>query len=622
MPTADRRWPMVRRALLCAALLAAIIQPTLANAWLTAPAAAQPDFLQKASFELVTDRSAHEPGSTAQIAAFVHVDDGWHVNSHIPSDEYLIPTELSVALPAGWPEATYSYPTGKTQTFTFAELPLSVYDGQFRILATVEIPADVPTGPLELEVGLRYQACDDTSCLAPVETAKAITLMIGPGGVPTHTAAFDTPAGEEPAAPAVVKSAQSLWSILLLALLGGLILNAMPCVLPVLSLKVFALVRSAGEGRRSVVTGALATSAGILASFWALAIAAIAAKAAGSAVGWGIQFQNPLFVTALTVVILLFCLNLWGLFEIPLPQALARVGSSGPREGLAGHFGSGLFATLMATPCSAPFLGVAIGFALAQPPVIILAVFTAVGLGMASPYLALAAFPKAAGWLPKPGAWMDLLKGVMGFLLAAAAVWLLYVLAAQVSPERLAFVEAALLLVALFVWLRHRATRPAVKRWALGATVVAVALSLWLPAGAQPPVPGATESTGRIQWVQFDRGQAEALARDGEIVFVDVTADWCFTCKVNERLILNTETVATAFEEHNVIAMKADWTNRDAEIGEFLASFGRYGIPFYALYRPGGEPQVFSELPSKRGIAEAVDAAAAGARGAGGSAAP
>jgi suppressor for copper-sensitivity B len=401
--------------------------------------------------------------------------------------------------------------------------------------------------------------------------------------------------------------------MLLLGLLGGLVLNVMPCVLPVLSLKVFGLVRSAGHGRAEVAAGALATTAGILTSFWALAGAAIAARAAGSAVGWGVQFQRPGFVVFLALVIVLFCLNLWGLFEIPLPQRLARLGGAGPREGIAGHYASGLFASLMATPCSAPFLGTAIGFALAQRAPVILAIFTAVGIGMSLPYLLLAVAPSTARLLPKPGAWMENVRGVMGFLLAAAAVWLLYVLAAQVSPERLAVVEIGLLTLALFAWLHHRGAElpgsgTTLRRLGAFGMVVAVLGTFFLAAGAGTRTSAGTtaKTAGLIPWVTFDRGRAESLAAAGTPVFVDVTADWCFTCKVNERAILDTPEVAHAFAEHAVVPMRADWTNRNDEIGAFLAEHGRYGIPFYLLYLPGGEAQVFSELPSKEGLVEAV----------------
>ena len=371
-------------------------------------------------------------------------------------------------------------------------------------------------------------------------------------------------------------------------------------------------MRSAGHGRAEVVRGALATAAGILASFWTLALVAVAAHAAGSAVGWGVQFQHPGFVTFLAVVVVLFCLNLWGLFEVPLPQALARLGGTGPREGVAGHFFSGLFATLMATPCSAPFLGPAIGYALAQKAPTVLAVFTALGLGMALPYLLIAAAPGVARFLPRPGTWMETVRGVMGFLLAASAVWLLYVLSSQVAPETLAAIELGLLAIALFTWLHHRlttgslagiTTARAPRGLAAAGMVAAVAVTLFVAAGSRGearPSLTASKPAGLIPWVQFDRARAESLARGGQLVFVDVTADWCFTCKVNERLVLDTPEVAKVFEEHNVVPMRADWTNRDDTIGKFLAEHGRYGIPFYLLYRPGRQPHVFSEAADPR----------------------
>jgi len=402
--------------------------------------------------------------------------------------------------------------------------------------------------------------------------------------------------------------------MLLVAVVGGLILNAMPCVLPVVSLKVFGLVQSASHGRREVVRGALATAAGILVSFWALAGLAVGAASAGAAVGWGVQFQRPGFVAFLAVVVTLFCLNLWGLFEIPLPPVLARLGGAGAREGLAGHFGSGLFATLMATPCSAPFLGTAIGFALTQPAPTVFAIFTAVGAGLALPYLVLAATPGASRILPRPGAWMENLRGIMGFLLAGTAVWLLYVLAAQVSPERVAAFEVALLVLALCTWFLHRAApgRRAARGVAGAALAVVAVAAVALAASGAAGGAGAgsrvaAQPDGPIAWVDFDRGRAESLAASGQLVFVDVTADWCFTCKVNERLVLNTPEVAAAFATHHVVPMRADWTNRNDAITRFLADHGRYGIPFYLLYRPGRDPYVFSELPSKTAILVALD---------------
>jgi thiol:disulfide interchange protein len=658
----------LRLALAAAALLAVA----------SAPVGAAIPRPEKAKLALQAEHGAVAAGETARISALVSIEAGWHVNSHTPTFDYLIPTELELELPAGWPAAAIDYPPAKKKTFAFADVPLSVYDGDVVIATQVKLPAGAKPGAVVVGARLHYQACDHSQCLPPVTTRSQLTLTVAaaprggagsaedrsstggaPSTLPGHTparleggAATATPpsapaapaAGTalaaKPAAPAARRApnAAGLAGMLLIAVLGGLILNAMPCVLPVVSLKVFGLVQSAAHGHREVVRSALAIAAGILASFAALAALAVAAAAAGGAVGWGVQFQRPGFVAFLAVVVTLFCLNLWGLFEIPLPRALARLGGAAAREGLAGHFVSGLFATLMATPCSAPFLGTAIGFGLAQPPPIVFAIFLAAGTGLALPYLVLAAAPGAARFLPRPGAWMETLRGIMGFFLAASAVWLLYVLAAQISPERLALFEVGLLLIALVTWLRHRAAAAGGRAEAhatgheasaagadvaalasLVALVVVAAGAVTLAASGAGPGDAAGgarlaaqgRSSGLIGWVAFDRARAESLAAAGQLVFVDVTADWCFTCKVNERLILDTPEIAGAFAAHHVLPMRADWTNRSDTIARFLADNGRYGIPFYMLYRPGRQPVVFSELPTKTAILAALDAAAA-----------
>jgi thiol:disulfide interchange protein len=579
------------------------------------PAGAQIPRQQKASFVLNADRTAYDAGKPARVAALVTIEHGWHVNSHKPTFDYLLPTVLTLTLPAGWPPEQVTYPKAAMKTFSFVKEPLAVYDGDFVVLAQLQVPAGTKAGTFPVQAALRYQACNDSQCLPPVTAEAKLQITVGPGGQPQHSELFTAPAaggsgstGGVPAPKGTGTTGAGLGLMLFLALLGGLVLNVMPCVLPVLSLKIFGLVRSAAHGRAEVTRGALATAAGMLASFWALALAAIGARAAGAAVGWGVQFQRPGFVAFLAVVVVLFCLNLWGLFEIHLPGALADLAGAGPREGLAGHFASGLFATLMATPCSAPFLGTAISFALAQTGVVIFAMFTALGLGMALPYLLVAVAPGIARLLPKPGAWMETVRGVMGFLLAASAVWLFYVLSSQVSPEQLAAIQIGLLGVALFTWMQHRLARGKAGRGiAIAGLVAAVAVTLVVAGSRGEANPRlAAKPAGLIPWVTFDRAKAESLTAGGQLVFVDVTADWCFTCKVNERLILDTPEVAKAFADHRVVPMRADWTNQNAEIAAFLKEHGRYGIPFYLLYRPGREPHVFSELPSKDALVATV----------------
>ncbi|HVS14688.1 MAG TPA: thioredoxin family protein [Thermoanaerobaculia bacterium] len=575
------------------------------------PASGQGGFTltEKAIVELHLDRTAYTPGETARAAAEVTIEPGWHIQSHQPTFDYLIPTVLHLEVPAGWRVGELRYPPDQMWMAGFAEEELAVYEGTVSIVASLGVPADTPLGTeIDLVGTLTYQACDDKVCLRPAEATAVIRLTVAEGGEPIDHQAF---AVSDEAAPASAggapgRSGPGLLTMIGLGLLGGLILNAMPCVLPVLSLKVFGLVDKAGKDRRHVALGALATTAGILVSFWALAAAAVATRAAGEAVGWGIQFQNPGFVAFLTVVVVFFSLNLWGLFEIPLPAALGGAGG-GHREGLAGHFGTGLFATLMATPCSAPFLGSAVGFALSQPTGLTLVMFTAVGVGMASPYLLLAAAPGAARALPRPGPWMEVVRAVMGFLLAGAAVWLLYVLSAQIVAYRLAFFEGALLLLGLFAWLKRRAAHSGASSWPASAAMAATAvLAVALAVTAAPAARGG-ESAGRIAWQAFDEAEAIRLADQGALVFVDVTADWCATCKINERAVLESDEVVTLFERHHVIPMQADWTNRDDRIADYLARFGRYAIPFYALYRPGQEPHVFGELLTRGTVVAVVE---------------
>ncbi len=580
-------------------------------AWFAGSGAAQESELEltfsateRAYLEVLLDRDSYQAGSTVQAAALMTIHPDWHTNSHTPTYDYLIGTDLSVGVLADWEPAELHFPEGHMSSFAFADEPLSVYQGEALIYADIAVPEGV-SGEVTIPFMLTYQACDDRSCLAPVTTESIVRLKVGAKGEAQNQAFFDNKAEMAPASSAS-KSGPSVAWMFLFGLLGGLILNAMPCVLPVLSLKIFSLIRDSDQGSSVVRRGSFATAGGILISFWALALVAIMARSAGRAVGWGVQFQEPLFVAALALVVILFCLNLWGLFEIILPSSLVtKMGSTESKHGLGGHFASGLFTTLMATPCSAPFLGTAVGFALAQPSAIILTIFTAVGLGMALPYLALLIAPGLARFLPKPGAWMEQLKIAMGFLLAAAAVWLFYVLANQIPRASLAAFQLALLGVAGAIWAASRVRGKArMLPWA--AAVIAGAIGLMVTGGAQAPV-AASETQHHLTWETFDETRIDTLLEQHQPVFVDVTADWCFTCKVNERLVLETETMAAVFAERGVVAMKADWTSRDDTIADYLARHGRYSVPTYVLYLPGQEPFLFSELLTQDALIEKLE---------------
>ncbi|MGH6969810.1 MAG: protein-disulfide reductase DsbD family protein, partial [Stellaceae bacterium] len=375
-------------------------------------------------------------------------------------------------------------------------------------------------------------------------------------------------------APPLAMDWTMLLPMLILALAGGFILNFMPCVLPVLALKLLGSLDTATRSRGAVRTGFLASAAGIVVAFLALAAIAVGFRAAGVAVGWGLQFQQPVFLVVMAAILAAFAANLWGLFAIPLPAALTALG-----EGRAhlGSFFAGVLATLLATPCTAPLVGTALGFALLSPPLAALAVFAAMGIGLALPYLAVAAVPAIAAWLPKPGAWMIELKRVLGVALGATAIWLLWVLAAE-SGAVVAVVCGALLVAAVAAVALVRSSG-----WRCGAAVVLVAAALIAPNLVAPPLPSAA-SDGF--WQPFDESRIAPLVAQGRTVFVDVTADWCLTCKVNASLALAPAAVRRQLAAPGVVAMRANWTRPDPAIARYLREFGRYGIPFNAVYGP------------------------------------
>jgi suppressor for copper-sensitivity B len=399
----------------------------------------------------------------------------------------------------------------------------------------------------------------------------------------------------------------SLVAMLGIALLGGFILNLMPCVLPVLSIKFLTLAAHAGRPRAAIRRGFLASAAGILAAFLLLAGSIIALKAAGLAVGWGLQFQHPAFLVLMTALLTLFAGNLAGLFEIALPRWMGGLAEISDRQGWGGDFLAGVFATLLATPCSAPFLGTALGFALGGDDLDVLTIFLALGVGLAAPYLAVAAVPALAAHLPRPGRWMIAARRILAALLALSAIWLLSVLATQAGSVAAILVALALLAALALLGLGGLA-------WLRRAGVAAL-LILAFAAPSLLPAPEASLASDDRLWRPFDRPAIDSLVRQGKIVFVDVTADWCLNCKVNEKITLQSEEVLRRLSAADVVAMRADWTRPDGTIAAYLRGFGRYGIPFYAVYGPATpEGQPLSELLTPSEVLGALGRAAPGSR--------
>jgi thiol:disulfide interchange protein DsbD len=401
----------------------------------------------------------------------------------------------------------------------------------------------------------------------------------------------------------------------LLALLGGLVLNLMPCVLPILSVKALGLVRHAAGSAAALRWHGLAYTAGVMASFAVVAGVLLALRAAGEQVGWGFQLQSPVAVTLLAHVFFAMGLVLSGVLVVTGGR-LAGIGHGlAARSGYAGSFCTGALATVAATPCTAPFMGVAVGFALTQPWSTALLVFQALALGLALPYLLLTLVPSWRRLLPAPGPWMDRLKQVLAFPLYASAAWLVWVVSQQAGPPGVAAALAGLVLIGFAAWLIH-ASRHAGPRWRRAATVAgaaSVVVAALGPvaahrAGSWPAAPDRARDAEA-----FAPARLAALRASGKPVFVNVTAAWCITCLVNERVALRSPAVADAFARKGVVVLKADWTSRDPVITGMLESFGRSGVPLYLLYPPGaggpapGEPAVLPQILTEGIVIEAVE---------------
>lgn len=413
----------------------------------------------------------------------------------------------------------------------------------------------------------------------------------------------DSPVPDQPQLP--------LWQILIFALLGGMLLNLMPCVFPVLAIKVFALVNHAHEDRRSVYGHSSAYTAGIVASMIALAAVVIGLKEIGHHVGWGFQFQEPLFVAALAGVLVAFALNLFGVFEINTPAAAGQART--PSSGLRRSFGEGILAVVLATPCSAPFLGTAVGFALGSKAWVIVLVFSCLGLGLALPFVVLTLSPAWARLLPKPGDWMVVFKEFLGFALLGTVVWLVWILGQSGGNDAVVRLLAFLVAVAVAAWIWGRVQFTGSSKRLVGGLL---ALSLVTAAGyitldfnePNQRSPESRSVDADEMWQPWSDEAVDQAQKAGHTVFVDFTADWCITCKVNENGPLATQEVLSRLASDEVVALKADWTRRDDTIRAALAKHGKGGVPLYLVYPPhSGAPEILPELLTESRILTALD---------------
>jgi thiol:disulfide interchange protein DsbD len=459
-------------------------------------------------------------------------------------------------------------------------------------------------GTLELAVKAGYQPPHGGTIrgvLLATETSGGNSIA-----VPMEIAAtFNGGAGPPAGASTPPAAAPALPSLILLAILGGLILNLMPCVFPVLSIKAIGLVEQAKKHPAAVRAKGLVFAAGVVSSMLSLAVILLALRAGGEQIGWGFQLQSPLFVTLMVYLLLAVGLNLSGVFEVG--GGLAGVGDGLTRgDGYRASFFTGVLTTLVATPCTAPFMAAAVGAALTQSPLVAVVIFASLGVGLSLPYLLLSFAPWLRRALPKPGAWMDTLKQVFAFPMYASAAWLLWVLAQQTSSLGLGAALAGAILIALAAWAYQKSKfsglggRVTAIVTAIAAVLLAVLLPLRVAGVAAASTGSAAASTPAADaWQPYDAARVAEINAAGRPLLVNFTASWCLTCLVNERNAFADSAVQEVFREKGVTLMKGDWTNRDPAITKALSSFGRAGVPLYVVYnaKPGSsEPLVLPQL--------------------------
>lgn len=552
----------------------------------------------------------------SEITVDIVIPDNWHVNANVAADEFLKPSSIEIAARGiefgepKWPEPIKEY----NEVLEFENL---VFKGHFQIKIPVKAVAD-GYDSLTTNATFHYQACDNSICLAPA----SVDIRIGKNKAEISKAnsAADLKKNDEGNGTQESNNAASVALLLFFAFIGGIILNLMPCVLPVLSLKLFSLIKQAGQLRSRLVALGIATTAGILASFWTLAGIVAAIKAGGGAAGWGMQFQSAGFIAFMVVILTAFAMSFFGVFEIWLPgSATTRMDAAGHKAGLVGAFFTGALLVLLSTPCSAPFLGTAMGFAFTASTPVLFLFFTAAGLGLALPYLLVCAFPATLKVLPKPGKWMVILQKAMGVLLLATVAWLLWIVNQQAGGRGVALFVGFILGTVVVSFAIGKFAPPgssfAKEVRLLIVCALAFAFAWFTNIAPQYEKILNERSNARMAqqvledgWYRYSPQLIAEFAKAGRTIFIDATADWCLTCKANEAAVLSDPALLQKLDSAGVVRMKADWTRETPEVNELLYSMGKSGVPAYAIYPKGDKAQqvVLPELLTSNLILEAI----------------
>jgi len=534
---------------------------------------------------VAADEPRPDPDWGARIrAAVAHLpaaDPAWSLSaSHSPATVTLgVRPNGAAVVPAWSPKGLHFF---SRDGFIAYDLPQPMTpDGRGGYTLALPVSPDGPKDPARL-VGV----LTSMEGWRPDGSLPGLAVDVAFGVAPAGGAAQ---AGAIPASPA----AAGILGTLLLAFVGGMILNLMPCVFPVLGIKILGFVNQAGADRRKVTLHGIVFAAGVLLSFWVLAGLLAVLRAGGSQLGWGFQLQSPAFVFGLAAAMLAFALNMSGVFEFGLTAT--GIGSQlQSKSGLTGSFLTGVLATVAATPCSAPFLAPALGAALALSTAQSFAIFTAIAVGLSAPYLLLSAFPGAVRILPRPGAWMETFKQAMAFPLYATVAYLVWVLAGQLQEAGFLSALFGLVLVAMGVWAYGRWNAPGASagraRFGMCACLVLIALGAW----TGWPSPAAPTD---IVWDKWSPEAVAALRSENRVVYVDFTARWCATCQANKRLVFHSGEVLRVLRDRHVATLRGDWTNKDPQITAELAKYHRGAVPFNLIWFPGrAEPVILPEL--------------------------
>ena len=556
------------------------------------------------------------------LTVTITVPDKWHVNANKVTDEFLKPSSIETKAEGiefdepEWPEPIKEYNEAlKLEIWTFR--------GTFSVKVPVKGVTSSNYDSLGTTVTFNYQACDNSICLAPASKTISLDSQAneGAGGasIQKTNVKKNNPEISRGQGGTTAPSA-GITLLLFFAFVGGIILNLMPCVLPVLSLKLFSLIKEAGESRGRLVALGLSTTAGILVSFWVLATIVAAVKAGGGVAGWGMQFQSAGFIAFMVIILTAFAMSFFGVFEIWLPwSATTKMDEAGHKAGLAGAFFTGALLVLLSTPCSAPFLGTAMGFAFTATTPVLFLFFTAAGVGLALPYLLVSAFPAVLKVFPKPGPWMVKLQKVMGMLLLATVVWLLWIVNEQAGGMGVALFLGIVFVTVLLSVLLGKFAPPGVAFGREAGTLVVSAVvlaAIWFAAAApryEQTVQERFEARMSQQmleggWYRYTPELVSEFAKAGKTVFIDVSADWCLTCKANEAAVLDREDFRKTLDSAGVIRIKADWTRETPEVNALLRSMGKSGVPAYAIYPKGDANKqiVLPELLTAGLILEAI----------------